>query len=130
MSQEISRILKMVEEGKINSEKAAELIEALKEPKGELINLSKEEPKSTGKMLKIRVNSNDGDNVNINFPLSFVSGMIKTFGKIPNMNISGMENVNKDEMNDTILHAIDGNFTGKILEVKSGDGDIVEIIIE
>ena len=41
MNEEISRILKMVEEGKIDSEKAMQLIEALKVGSKELVNLDK-----------------------------------------------------------------------------------------
>ncbi len=138
MSEEITRILKMVEEGKIDSEKAMQLIEAIKGESKELINLSKSSSNEyshsksniNGKMLRIKIRSNDNDNVNINLPLKFVSGMIKTFGKIPNVNVSGMGDVDMDSMTQTILEAIDGGMDGKIVDIKSGDGDIVEIVIE
>ena len=142
MNEEISRILKMVEEGKIDSEKAMQLIEALKGGSKELITLDKVSSNNNdysnshsnsnfnGKMLKIKVKSKEKDNVNINLPLKFVSGMIKTFGKIPNVNVNGMENVDMDAMTQTILEAIDGGMDGKIVDIQSGDGDIVEIVIE
>lgn len=137
MNEEISRILKMVEEGKIDSEKAMQLIELLKVGNKELVNLDKVSSSNNGsstningKMLRIKVRSKDNDNVNINLPLKFVSGMIKTFGKIPNVNVSGMENVDMDAMTQTILEAIDGGMDGKIVDIQSGDGDIVEIVIE
>ena len=41
MNEEISRILKMVEEGKIDSEKAMQLIEALKGDSKEFVTLDK-----------------------------------------------------------------------------------------
>jgi len=138
MNEEISRILKMVEEGKIDSEKAMQLIEVLKVGNKELVTLEKA-PSNTnnnsngninGKMLRIKVRSKEKDNVNINLPLKFVSGMIKTFGKIPNVNVNGMENVDMDAMTQTILEAIDGGMDGKIVDIQSGDGDIVEIVIE
>ncbi|MCB2291772.1 hypothetical protein LGK97_18840 [Clostridium sp. CS001] len=137
MNEEISRILKMVEEGKIDSEKAMQLIELLKVGNKELVSLDKVSSSSNtsstninGKMLRIKVRSKDNDNVNINLPLKFVSGMIKTFGKIPNLNVSGMDNVDMDAMAQTILDAIDGGMDGKIVDIQSGDGDIVEIVIE
>ena len=142
MNEEISRILKMVEEGKIDSEKAMQLIEALKGGNKELITLDKAPSNNNdysnshsnssfnGKMLRIKVKSKEKDNVNINLPLKFVSGMIKTFGKIPNVNVNGMENVDMDAMTQTILEAIDGGMDGKIVDIQSGDGDIVEIVIE
>jgi len=139
MNEEISRILKMVEEGKIDSEKAMQLIELLKVGNKELVNLEKVPSDNNGsnsnaniygKMLRIKVKSKEKDNVNINLPLKFVSGMIKTFGKIPNVNVNGMENVDMDAMTKTILEAIDGGMDGKILDIQTGDGDIVEIVIE
>ena len=138
MNEEISRILKMVEEGKIDSEKAMQLIEALKGESKEFVTLDKA-PSNTNnhsnsklkcKMLRIKVRSKDNDIVNINLPLKFVSGMIKTFGKIPNVNINGMEDVDMDAMTQTILDAIDGGMDGKIVDIQSGDGDTVEIVIE
>ena len=138
MNEGISRILKMLEEGKIDSEKAMLLIEALKGGSKELITLDKgtSDNASHGngninsKMLRIKVRSKDNDIVNINLPLKFVSGMIKTFGKIPNVYVHGMENVDMDSMAQTILDAIDGGMDGKIVDIKSGDGDIVEVVIE
>jgi hypothetical protein len=139
MNEEISRILKMVEEGKIDSEKAMQLIELLKIGSKELVNLDKVPSDNIGsnsnaniygKMLRIKVRSKEKDNVNINLPLKFVSGMIKTFGKIPNVNVNGMENVDMDAMTKTILEAIDGGMDGKIVDIQTGDGDIVEIVIE
>lgn len=138
MNEEISRILKMVEEGKIDSEKAMQLIEALKGGNKEVVILDKEplhfnnhsNSGISGKMLRIKIRSNDNDVVNINLPLKFVSSMIKTFGKIPNVNVNGMENVDIDAMSQTVLEAIDGGMDGKIVDIKSGDGDIVEIVIE
>ena len=81
-------------------------------------------------MLRIKVRSKDNDNVNVNLPLKFVSGMIKTFGKIPNVHVNGMENVDMDAMTQTILEAIDGGMDGKIVDIQTGDGDIVEVVIE
>lgn len=134
MNEEISRILKMVEEGKIDSEKAMQLIEALKGGSKDFVILDKipsnTNSKIYSKMLRIKVKSKDNDLVNINLPLKFVSGMIKTFGKIPNINVEGMEGVDMDTMTQTILEAIDGGMDGKIVDIKSGDGDIVEIVIE
>ena len=137
MNEEISRILKMVEEGKIDSEKAAQLIEALKGESKETVTLEKS-PINSGKtnskfkikMLRIKVRSKENDIVNINLPLAFVSGMIKTFGRIPNVNVNGMNDVDMEAMTQTILEAIDGGIGGKIVDIQTGDGDVVEVVIE
>jgi hypothetical protein len=79
------------------------------------------------KMLKIRVNSNDGDNVNVNLPVKFIKIMLKTVGKISlKDNVKGMENIDLN----LISEAIDNGLLGKIVDVKSANGDIVEVIIE
>lgn len=122
MSDEIIRVLKMVEEGKISSEKAAELINALKNqeerPKIENKNL---------KVLKIKIVSEDGDNVNVTLPVNFVKTLIKSTGKLP-VNIEGV-NSNDIDIN-AIIGAIDSGIEGKFVDIKSEDGDIIEISIE
>lgn len=122
MKEEILRIMKMAEEGKIDSEKAAELIEALKVPAQEQISVNDMESEP---MLKVRVHSEDNDNVNIKLPIKFVKGVIASCGKIP-MNIHGMENIDTN----MLLEAIDSGLKGKIVDVQSADGDIVEVTIE
>lgn len=137
MNDEISRILKMVEEGKIDSEKAMQLIEALKGESKEFVSLEKSplnnsqgNSKFKVKMLRIKVRSKENDIVNINLPLAFVSGMIKTFGRIPNVNVNGMNDIDMDAMTKTILDAIDSGIGGKIVDIQTAEGDIVEIVIE
>ena len=138
MNEEISKILKMVEEGKIDSETAMQLIEALKGGSKESFTLNKpiistnsnNNSKTHFKMLKIKIKSKDNDIVNVNLPLKFVSGMIKTFGRIPNLNVDGMNNVDMDAMTQSILEAIENGMDGKIVDIQSGDGDIIEIVIE
>jgi hypothetical protein len=41
-----------------------------------------------------------------------------------------MGDVDMDAMTQAILEAIDGGMDGKIVDMKSGDGDTVEIVIE
>lgn len=137
MNEEISRILKMVEEGKIDSDKAMQLIEALKGESKEFVILDKSPTNNSHgnskfkvKMLRIKVRSKENDIVNINLPLAFVSGMIKTFGKIPNVNVNGMSDIDMEAMTQTILDAIDGGIGGKIVDIQTADGDTVEIVIE
>lgn len=129
MNEEISKILKMVEEGKITSEKAGQLIESLN-PKNTSIETSQgtsNDADIMNKMLKIKVTSHDGDDVNVNLPIKFIKTMLKTIGKIPiTDNIKGMENLDLNLISD----AIDNNLSGKIVDVKSANGDLVEVSIE
>ena len=129
MNEEISKILKMVEEGKITSDKAQELIEALNDKNTSLDvcgNVSNDAD-IINKMLKIKVISHDGDNVNVNLPVKFVKTMLKTIGKIPiPENAKCMENLDLN----VIAEAIDNGLSGKIVDVKSANGDVVEVSIE
>jgi hypothetical protein len=121
VNEEVLRILKMVEEGKIDAEKASQLIDAVQVQKVEIDPVDYED-----RMIRIKVDSNDGDNVKINVPVKFVKGMLKSVGKIKLGEGSGIEKVDPE----IIAQAIDGNLTGKIVDIQSGDGDIVEISIE
>ncbi|OPJ62227.1 SHOCT-like domain-containing protein [Clostridium oryzae] len=125
MQEEIMKILKMVEEGKISSEKASELIEALNSkrlPETPLFNQHVNEDR----VLRIKViTAEKGETVNLQFPIKFVSGMLKMFGKIP-MDVHDVGDVDMKIIQD----AIESGTVGKIVEIKSSKGDIVEISIE
>ena len=123
MNENINRILKMVEEGKIDAAKAAELIDALnnKETSAEASVQAKE------KMLKVRILSSKGEKVNVNLPIKFVKASIKAFGKIP-VNIQGDTNHNIDMQ--AIEDAIENGIEGKIVDIDDNNGDKVEVVIE
>lgn len=127
MKEEILRIMKMVEEGKIDSQKAAELIDALKssdreevlEPSRAKIDLNDD------RMLRVKVNSANGDDVNVQIPVRFVKGVLAACGRIP-MNIEGLGEI---DMN-LLSQAIDSGLSGRIVDVKSSNGDIVEVFVD
>ncbi len=125
MNENISKILKMVEEGKIDAAKAAELIDAINSKEKD----ETAEVKTTGeKMLKIKVNTQDGDEkVNIKFPIKFIKASLKAFGKMP-INVQG--DMNHDIDMQTIADAIENGVEGKIVEITSKKGENVEIVIE
>jgi hypothetical protein len=125
MKEEVKRILNLVEEGKIDSDKAADLIEAL--------NSSQQtETKqvtsfgSSDKMLRVRVISGTEDNVNINVPVNFLKAIGSAVNSIKIPGVSEQEGVDVA----MIMNAIDSGLEGKIVDVKSANGDIVEIVIE
>lgn len=111
----------MLEEKKINSEEAAQLLRAIEETGAET-------SKKRGKTLKLRVYEGDPGNpkVNINIPLSwikFVFPFIK--GKIAGkLNDRGL-NINIDE----IYGEIEKGDSGKIRDVQDGN-EKVQIYIE
>lgn len=122
MNEEILKVLKMLEEGKITSEKANKLIEALSATKNAVCAISNQD-----KMLKIKVNSTKGDNVNINIPVKFINTVGSAIKRIPKIDgIEGLEDIDIH----AILDAVGNGLDGKIVDVKSENGDSVEVIVE
>jgi len=123
MKEEVKRILKMVEEGKIDVDKASELIDALS---NSAITAPAASSKNLDKMLKIRVFSATKDTVNVNVPVKF----LKAIGTaVNNIKIPGVSDENGIDV-QMIMEAIDSGLEGKIVDVKSSNGDIVEVSIE
>lgn len=129
MNDEISRVLTMVEEGKLDKEKAAELIDAL-QGKDKQVNLNK--PTSTpylDKMLKIRVTSDKGDNVNVNLPIKLVKAVLKVGTSIAER-IPEAEKYVKDIDVELLIDAIENELDGQIVDITSANGDKVFVVIE
>jgi hypothetical protein len=122
MNEEVSKVLKMLEEGKIDSEKAAALIDALNNHE-EFVATSAPQDK----MLKVKVISAKGDNVNVNIPVKFINSIGSAIKRIPK--IQGVEGIEEIDI-QAILEAVGSGLDGKIVDVKSENGDIVEVIIE
>lgn len=124
MDNDIARILKMVEEGKMTSEEASELISVLDTNK-------KKSSKSMllGKMFRIRVKSGDSDKVNINIPLALIRGVLKMGHGIASSIPEAKQYAEQLDIN-LIMHAIENDIDGKIIDVQDENGDIVEVYIE
>lgn len=127
MSEEISKVLTMVQEGKINAEKGAELIEVLKEKEED--RPVKKSNSYLEKTLKIRVLSEEGDNVNVNLPIKLVKVVLKA-GHSVAASIPQSEKYVKDINIDLLIDAIENELDGQIVDVKSANGDTVAVIIE
>jgi hypothetical protein len=126
MSEEISKVLTMVQEGKINAVKGAELIEVLKEKQN---GATKKPNNYLDKTLKIRVISQQGDNVNVNLPIKLVKVVLKA-GHSVAASLPQSEKYVKDVNIDLLIEAIENELDGQIVDVKSANGDTVAIVIE
>lgn len=123
MQDEIKRILKMVEEGKLDSDKASELIEALSsQPESHPLSRIG----NSDKMLRVRVISATEDNVNVNIPVNFLKAIGTAVNNIKIPGVSEQEGIDIK----MIMEAIDSGLEGKIVEVKTSSGDLVEVVIE
>ncbi|MDH4222618.1 MAG: hypothetical protein OEV55_03655 [candidate division Zixibacteria bacterium] len=122
MTEERMKILKMLEDKKINAEEASKLLEALESSE------KKDETFSTKgrKTLRIKVFENDltKPKVNINVPLP----LVKFLGKI-------IPDIAKTKLNkhgvsfEQILEMVEKEQVGKLVEVQEGN-ERVEIYIE
>src|SRR5690625_3254986 len=74
MQEEIAKIITMVEEGKVSSEEAGELINALKEDE----HAGDKGKSYMGKKLKIRISSEEKEKVRVNIPIRLVKWVLKT----------------------------------------------------
>lgn len=139
MKEEISRVLSMMQEGKIDSDKASELIDALKEKQTahtsqavQVLGSKKLSSASGGyldKTLKIWVTSQENDNVNINLPIKLVKAVLGAGHSIAS-NIPQAAKYVKDIDIDLLIDAIENELDGKIVDIRSGEKDIVTIVIE
>lgn len=119
------KILEMIQNKTITAKEGAELLKALEVDKNDLIKKASEK-KSAFKMFKIKVLSADGDKVNVQIPIEFAKIALRNGKGFMKMDqIQGM-----DLDIDMILDMIDKGVIGKIVDIESGDGDTVEIVIE
>ncbi|AEM79021.1 hypothetical protein SAMN04244560_01557 [Thermoanaerobacter thermohydrosulfuricus] len=127
MEEEKMRILKMLEEGKITAEEAAELLKAIDDNGGEEIS-SKTSQKNKFKWMKIKVYDivNNRLKVNLAIPYSLVNLGMKIGGKFIPSEVTNA-GINLEE----ILEALEKGETGKIIDVyDEEDGEHVEISLE
>jgi DUF4097 and DUF4098 domain-containing protein YvlB len=129
MKEEITRVLTMVQEGKIDADKGSELIQVLKE-KEETGNKLLEKPtKYLDKTLKIRVVSAENDNVTVNLPIKLVKAVLVAGHSIA-ASIPQSEKYVKDVDISLIMEAIENELDGQIVDIKSANGDTVSVIID
>ncbi|MFJ7183591.1 SHOCT-like domain-containing protein [Lysinibacillus xylanilyticus] len=129
MKEEISRVLTMVQEGKIDADKASELIQVLKEKAETEDSLLETPTKYLDKTLKIRVVSAENDNVTVNLPLKLVKVVLMAGHSIA-ASIPQSEKYVKDIDINLIIEAIENELDGQIVDIKSANGDTVSVIIE
>ncbi len=124
MSQEKLKILEMIQNKTITPKEGADLLSALDEKNESL----KPPKKQAFKMFKIRIKSADGDKVNVQIPLEFAKVALASKKGIPKLDKINEMDVDIDF--NMILDMIEAGTDGKIVDIESNDGDIIEIVIE
>ena len=127
MSQERIKILQMLQDGKIDAAEAEKLLSTVENTS----SVPAPQKKGPFTMFRVRVLSATGDKVNVQIPLSLAKVAL-TAGKgiMKNSNING---VDFDELGidlDKILQLAEEGAFGKLVDVESANGDLVEVWVE
>lgn len=120
------RILKMVEEGTITAEQAAELMKTLG------VEDTVQLPARTAydkKLFRIVVDSAEGDIVHIQLPISAIKKILKATGKLP-IPDKDLQGVDLGEMMEAVSEFLDAEVEGDFINVDASDGTKVRIFVE
>lgn len=90
--------------------------------------LPQEQRKNVDNMFfRIRVNSHEGDKVKVNIPLALAKVFLDSGIEMPKVNGKDvLSNIDFNQLFDLIEQGV----VGKLIEVESADGDIVEVWVE
>ena len=90
--------------------------------------LAPEQRKSLEELtLRVYVNSADGDRVKVNIPMSLVKVCMEMGIDVSSVSGNrGMKNLDIEK----IMALVESGAIGKLVEVESSDGDIVEVVVE
>ncbi|MBO2537281.1 SHOCT-like domain-containing protein [Rummeliibacillus suwonensis] len=129
MKEEITRVLTMVQEGKIDADKGSELIQVLQEKEATDTKLVEKSTNYLDKTLKVRVVSAENDNVTVNLPIKLLKVVLMAGHSIA-ASIPQSEKYVKDIDINLLTEAIENELDGQIVDIKSANGDTVSVIIE
>lgn len=130
MKEELKKVLELVEQGKVTSAQAAELIDAMGITDEQSMAVS---AKTAKRMLKIHVISKDGDKVDVKLPISLLKagmGIGKTFAVSAGGDNEALKQLDWDQLMLAINQMIEDDELGEIVTVDSADGDNVKIWLE
>lgn len=124
------RILKMLEEGKIDSSQAAELLKAVDSSESTNQTSGQVEPGGgslrRGKWLVVKVTDTltGKKKVNVRVPIALIRGASKIAGKAGRLNFGGVEIDNLDELLNNAVEGLIADVTDE------EDGEHVEVYLE
>lgn len=119
------QILEMVKEGTLSVEEGLKLLSAMetKQPVSEV----RPSVSNARRMIKILINSKDGDDVKVNIPLALVKVGLDIGSK---MNVNGKQLDLQGVDLDSIMQMIDEGASGELVNVQSADGETVRIFVD
>jgi len=120
------KILEMVKDGIITVEEGIRLLDAL-EPKEAPKGANTVKKPVNERMIRILVDSEDGERVRVNMPMSLVKLGIDLNNKL---NVGGKSiDLNGIDLNQ-ILSQIDGELNGELITIDGKNGETVKIILD
>ena len=82
-------------------------------------------------VLRIYVDSSEGDKVRVNLPLPLVKILMQSGSSISSVNIGNVGNLDNINIDwSGIVSLVEQGIVGKLVEVESSDGDTVVIVVE
>ncbi|NLN45943.1 MAG: hypothetical protein GX153_05185 [Clostridiaceae bacterium] len=143
MNEEVMKVLAMLQEGQIDTEQAAQLIEALGATEAPARPTPPPTPEAdTGPLngkrkrrLRIVVTSPKGDNVNIKIPARLITAGVKVgkyFTKKSDVAETSWDTngLDWDELGSAVKQMIEDNDEGEIMDIVSEKGENVKIWLE
>lgn len=121
MNAEKLQILNMISEGKVTPEEGLQLLNAI-EGEGEVKSKSGKTPKK----LKVQVMDGQKVKVNIGIPLSLLKMGINISKKFAPEAESELSKIDFDE----IMQMIDAGAEGKLVDIETENGEIINIVLE
>jgi len=119
--EERMKILELLSKKIISAEEAEKLLSSIgADEDDQVVPVQK---KNQFRMLKILVNSADGDNVNVQIPIEFAK-LLKS-NKFANLNTGDL-----DLDIDQLIEMIQSGASGELVDIKSAEGDTVKIVVE
>ncbi|QWB96453.1 hypothetical protein KHQ89_03215 [Mycoplasmatota bacterium] len=124
LKEERKQILEMLSDGVISADEAEKLLNALTSENEDFQEVIINKPKKgkTFKMLKVLVDSREGDKVRVQIPVEFAQ-LLKT-AKF-NSQVGDLD-IDIDAIVEMVVNGVEG----EIVNVESADGDIVKVIVE
>ena len=122
MSEELIRVLKMIESGVITSEEGQKLIEAMQKSEQKVARVNSN---PIGRFLRVDILSTEEgekETVQINFPLNLAKAVLKMGIVQKQLNAKVGENVNLDI--EEILALIDSEVMGDLMTIDTKDAKI------
>ncbi|MFP4177741.1 MAG: SHOCT-like domain-containing protein [Acholeplasmataceae bacterium] len=121
LKEERMKILDMLQKGIVSPEEAEKLLSALEraDSDDEVVTPMKKTP---FRMLKIYIDSNDGDVVKVQIPIEFAK-LLKTDKFRSNLKGADIDI-------DAILEMINQGAVGDLVNIQSGDGDVIRVVVE